>query len=149
MTPVDSSLPGSSMGLFRQEEWSGLLYPSPGDLPNPVIKPECPASPALQMDYLPLSQKGSPSPALRVTIWDQPTHHKRAKAMPLPQQQGRQKMRRSWGRVGYQPSRQASIWHTEDTVPYSGQNSCKSPSLVKKESLGRDFSQWRYVKKVN
>ena len=49
-TPVDSSLPGSSMGLFRQEEQSGLLCPSPGDLPNPVIKPR---SPTLQTDSLP------------------------------------------------------------------------------------------------
>ena len=38
------------MGLFRQEQWSGLLCPSPGDLPNPVIKPR---SPTLQTDSLP------------------------------------------------------------------------------------------------
>ena len=28
-----------SMGLSRQEYWSGLPFPSPGDLPNPGIKP--------------------------------------------------------------------------------------------------------------
>ena len=28
-----------SMGFSRQEYWSGLLFPSPGDLPNPGIKP--------------------------------------------------------------------------------------------------------------
>ena len=28
-----------SMGLFRQEYWSGLPFPPPGDLPNPRIKP--------------------------------------------------------------------------------------------------------------
>ena len=28
-----------SMGLSRQEHWSGLLCPSPGGLPNPGIKP--------------------------------------------------------------------------------------------------------------
>ena len=39
-----------SMGFFRQEYWSGLLFPSPGDLPNPGIKPR---SPALQADSLP------------------------------------------------------------------------------------------------
>ena len=33
---------------------SGLPHPSPGDLPNPGIKPESPVSPALQADYLPL-----------------------------------------------------------------------------------------------
>ena len=34
-----------SMGFSRQEYWSGLPFPSPGDLPNPRIKP---GSPALQ-----------------------------------------------------------------------------------------------------
>ena len=29
-----------SMGFSRQEYWSGLPYPSPGDLPDPGIKPE-------------------------------------------------------------------------------------------------------------
>ena len=32
-----------SMGFSRQEYWSGLLLPSPGDLPNAVIKPASPA----------------------------------------------------------------------------------------------------------
>ena len=41
-----------SMGFFRQEYWTGLSFPSPGDLPNPGIEP---ASPALQADSLPLS----------------------------------------------------------------------------------------------
>ena len=31
---------GSSMGFSRQECWSGLLCPPPGDLPDPGIKPE-------------------------------------------------------------------------------------------------------------
>ena len=41
-----------SMGFSSQEYWSGLLFPSPGDLPfpNPGIKPR---SPALQADSLP------------------------------------------------------------------------------------------------
>ena len=39
-----------SMGFFRQEYWSGLQFPSPGDLPDPGIKL---ASPALQADSLP------------------------------------------------------------------------------------------------
>ena len=38
-----------SMGFSRQEYWSGLPFPSPGDLPNPGIKPR---SPALQTDAL-------------------------------------------------------------------------------------------------
>ena len=32
-----------SMGFSRQEYWSGLPLPSPGDLPNPGIEPRCPA----------------------------------------------------------------------------------------------------------
>ena len=36
-----------SMGFSRQEYWSGLPFPSPGDLSNPGIKP---GSPALQAD---------------------------------------------------------------------------------------------------
>ena len=38
-----------SMGLSRQEYWSGLPFPSPGDLPNPEMEPE---SSALQVDSL-------------------------------------------------------------------------------------------------
>ena len=45
-----------SMGFPRQEYWSGLPFSSPGDLPDPGIKPE---SPALQADSS-LSYKGSP-----------------------------------------------------------------------------------------
>ena len=38
--PVDYSLPGSSVrGVLQEEHWSGLPFPSPGDLPNPGIKP--------------------------------------------------------------------------------------------------------------
>ena len=31
-----------SMGFSRQEYWSGLTFPSPGDLPNPEIEPRSP-----------------------------------------------------------------------------------------------------------
>ena len=36
-----------SMEFPRQEYWSGLLFPSPEDLPNPRIRPVSPISPAL------------------------------------------------------------------------------------------------------
>ena len=36
-----------SMGLYRQEYWSWLSFPPPGDLPNPEIEPTSPVSPAL------------------------------------------------------------------------------------------------------
>ena len=39
-----------SMGFSRQEYWSGLPFPSPGDLLDPGIKPR---SPAVQADSLP------------------------------------------------------------------------------------------------
>ena len=32
-----------SMGFSRQEYWSGYPFPSPGDLPDPGIKPAAPA----------------------------------------------------------------------------------------------------------
>ena len=39
-----------SMGFSRQEYWSGLSCPPPGDLPNPGIEPTFPVAPALQVD---------------------------------------------------------------------------------------------------
>ena len=44
-----------SMEFSRQENWSGLPFPSPGDLPNPGMEPR---SPALQADYLPFELPG-------------------------------------------------------------------------------------------
>ena len=49
-----------SMGFLRQEHWSGLPFPPPGDLPNPGIEPTSPVFPALQVGSLPLSQQESP-----------------------------------------------------------------------------------------
>ena len=46
-----------SKGFSRQESWSGLPFPSPGDLPNPGIKPW---SPVLQEDSLPTEVPGKP-----------------------------------------------------------------------------------------
>ena len=44
--PMDCSLPGS-MEFSRQERWSGSSFPTPGDLPEPGIKPVSLASRAL------------------------------------------------------------------------------------------------------
>ena len=44
-----------SMGFYRQEYWSGLPFPSPGDLSNPGIEPW---SPALQANVLPSEPSG-------------------------------------------------------------------------------------------
>ena len=44
-----------SMEFSRQEYWRGLPFPSPGDLPDPGIKP---GTPALQADTLPSEPPG-------------------------------------------------------------------------------------------
>ena len=46
-----------SMGFSRKEYWSGLPFPSPGDLPDPGIKP---GSSTLQADALPSEPPGKP-----------------------------------------------------------------------------------------
>ena len=48
-----------SMGFSRQEYWSGLPFPFPGDLPNPGIEP---GSPTLQADALSSEPPGKPIP---------------------------------------------------------------------------------------
>ena len=48
-----------SMGFSKQEYWSELPFPFPGDLPDPGIEP---ASPALQVDSLPSGPPGKPKP---------------------------------------------------------------------------------------
>ena len=49
-----------SMGFFRQDYWSGLPCPPPGDLPNPGIKSTYLMSFALACCSLPLSHQRSP-----------------------------------------------------------------------------------------
>ena len=46
-----------SMGFSKPEYWSGLPFPSPGDLANPGIEP---GSPALEADFLPSESLGKP-----------------------------------------------------------------------------------------
>ena len=48
-----------SMGFSRQEYWSGLPRPPPGDLPDRALESASPVSPALQADSLPLSHRES------------------------------------------------------------------------------------------
>ena len=85
---VYCSLPGSSVGFSRQEYWSGLPFPSSGDLPDSRIEP---GSPALQVDSLLSKPPGKPfsvsdqirSDQLRPTLCDPmnrstpglPVHH--------------------------------------------------------------------------
>ena len=46
-----------SVGFSREEYWSGLPFPLPGDLPNPGVEP---GSPALQAGSLPAEPSGKP-----------------------------------------------------------------------------------------
>ena len=63
------------MGFSRQEYWSGLPFPSAGDLLNLGIEPESPAPPALQADSLPAEPPGKPDVwhrSAQTTIWEDP-----------------------------------------------------------------------------
>ena len=53
------------MEFSRQEYWSGLPFPSPGDLPSAGIEP---GSPALQADTLPSEPPGKPPIMLYVVV---------------------------------------------------------------------------------
>ena len=52
-----------SMGFPKQEHWSGLPFPSPGDLTDPGIEP---ASPALAGRFFPTEAPGKPAPFFRL-----------------------------------------------------------------------------------
>ena len=56
-----------SMGFSRQECWSGLPGPAPGDPPEPGIEFASPVAPALLADSLPLSYWGSPLTAIALS----------------------------------------------------------------------------------
>ena len=47
-----------SMGFLRQEYWSGLPFPPPGDLPNPGIKPISLAAPTFAGGFFPIVPPG-------------------------------------------------------------------------------------------
>ena len=49
-----------SMGLPRQEDWSGLPITSPGELPDPGTEPTSPVSPELQVDTFITEPPGKP-----------------------------------------------------------------------------------------
>ena len=49
-----------AMGFSRQEYWSGLPFPPPGDLPDPGIEPASLMSSTLAGGFLPLAPPGKP-----------------------------------------------------------------------------------------
>ena len=72
-----------SMGFFRPGYWSGLPFPSPGNLPNPGIEP---GSPALQADSLPTELWGKPPKCILYqfppfSVW--PSHNRSISAPPF------------------------------------------------------------------
>ena len=73
------------MGFSRQEYWSELPFPSPGDLPNPGIEPR---SPALQADALSSEPPGKPVTNLDSILKSRdttlPTKFHLVKAMVFP-----------------------------------------------------------------
>ena len=53
------------MEFSRQEYWSGLPFPPPGDFPDPAMEP---GSPTLQADSLPSEPPGKPHKAGQVLM---------------------------------------------------------------------------------
>ena len=51
-----------SVGFPKHESWSGLPFPSPGDLSNPGIEPVAPAAPALAGEFFTTESPGKPFP---------------------------------------------------------------------------------------
>jgi len=68
-----------SIGFSRQEYWSGLPFPSPGDLPDPGIEPR---SPALQAESLPTEVRGKPNKNFRGEIKSKSYHVSFTKILP-------------------------------------------------------------------
>ena len=68
--PMGCGPPDSSVhGILRQEYWSGLPCPPPGDLPDPGMEPQSPAAPALHVDSLPPGHRGSRGFIVSETQW--------------------------------------------------------------------------------
>ena len=72
------------MGFSRQENhWSGLPFPSPGDLPDPGIEPE---SAALQANALTSETPGKPKWGdYPILVWQNQSSHESLKGECLPQ----------------------------------------------------------------
>ena len=57
-----------SIGFSQQEYWSGLPFPSPGDLPNPETEPASPAAPALAGRFFTTEPPGKPKQHNRTSL---------------------------------------------------------------------------------
>ena len=63
-----------SMEFSRQEYWSGLPFPSPGDLPHPGIEPVSPASPALAGRFVTTEPPGRPHLLAELSVNEPPLY---------------------------------------------------------------------------
>ena len=73
--PMDSSSPSSSvMGFPRQECWSGLLFPFPGDLPNPCTERRSPTLHQILPSEPPVKQSTSCMPCISWKMLGWMTH---------------------------------------------------------------------------
>ena len=91
-------------GFSRQEYWSGLPCPPPGDLPNPGIEPKFPA---LQADSLPSEPSGKPGEGFG--IWMNSTCQPSPGYLPVFYKPGRA----DWllqGLLFWQTSHPVTIW---------------------------------------
>ena len=66
-SPMDCSQAPLSMRFSRQEDWSGLLLPSPGDFPDPGVQPVSSVLPALADGFLTTEPPGKPAHKYRQT----------------------------------------------------------------------------------
>ena len=58
-----------SVEFSRQEYWSGLPFPAPGNLPDPGVEPMSLASPALAGEFFTTAPPGKPYRALLAENW--------------------------------------------------------------------------------
>jgi len=89
-----------SMGFPRQENWSGLLFASPGDLPHPGMEPVLPVSLASQADSLPAE------PLVVIIIVYPPPVNRRGRREP-----DRRSLR--WANMGWLSFSRGSSWVSE------------------------------------
>jgi len=69
--PMDCSQTLLTVGFSRQEYWSGLPFPPPGDLPHPGVEPALPVVPALASRFFTTEPHGKPTfPSLEDVFFD-------------------------------------------------------------------------------
>ena len=71
---MDQNLPDSSLSMefSRQESWTGLPFPPPGDLPDPEIEPKPLTSPALAGGFFTTSATWEALTLQLLNLWHHP-----------------------------------------------------------------------------